>query len=199
MSIDLGGQGRSRSQRWPTPGHWVQAAIVVATLLAGLVLLCLRTSNNWDEAPVCGAGESGRCVTELSGKVASRGTINCTVGQYASCSDLEVDLEFVDGSSRDLDLSQGDRITAVLAGGQRNAQVVPHSPAPVVGRFHGTHLVELVFPSVGSRLATDDYPGYAVNLAAQFALMLSPVGILVTMAVVGWRVQRGVAGEPSEP
>lgn len=183
----------------PTAFALPLAVTIAVALVAGLGGLSLQTANRWDEAPVCGPGSTGRCVTEVPGRVVTGGVLTCTVGPYGSCSDLPVDLDFADGTSRTLNISQHDRISAVLSGGQRNAHVVPASSAPVIGRFYGSHLVGLVFPSTGSRLATDDYPGYAVNAAAQVGMFLVPVIFCLLSVVVVWRRERGARVRSSSP
>jgi len=160
--------------------------------MAGLVVLCLRTANHWDAAPVCGSDQAGgRCVTEVHGELAPRSFLRCSTGLYSTeCSNLPVDVSFDDGTSRHMDLSQGDRITSVFSGGQRNASVVPRSDAPVIGRFYRGHLVGLVFPETGARLATDDFPGYAVNKAAALGIFTFPWLSALIAGFVTWRVKR---------
>jgi hypothetical protein len=186
----------SRSAGWRAAHQLALAALMVVVVMAGMVVDCLRTANHWDAAPLCAAGQTGRrCVTEVSGEISTEGHFTCDPNQYGqNCSDLPVDLSFGDGTARHMVLTQNDRIFSALSGGQRNVGVVPENDAPVVGRFYRDHLVELVFPSTHTHLATDDYPGHTINGLAQGGLIATPyVGVLVVgfVAIVRRRRRRG--------
>ncbi len=175
-----------------TAGASTLAPVVVGMVMAGLVVLCLRTGNHWDAAPVCAAGQVGRrCVTEVSGEVSPKGFFTCDSNQYGqNCSDLPVDLSFGDGTARHLVLKQQDRLLSALSGGQRYLGVVPQHQAPVVGRFYREHLVELVFPSTHTHLATDDFPGHTINGLAKAGLIGTPFAGVLIVGFVAWRVHR---------
>jgi len=168
------------------------AALMVVVVMAGFVVLALRTGNHWDAAPLCAAGQIGRrCVTEVKGELSPQGFVTCSDSQYTmGCSDLPVDISFEGGITRHMVLKDNGGPIFGLSGGQRYLGVVPQHDAPVVGRFYRDHLVELVFPSTHTHLATDDFPGHTINGLAQAGLIGAPfVGVLV-VGFVAWRVHR---------
>ncbi len=169
--------------------------LLVATVVA--IVVTLSTRNDWDQAPICASTSTASnawCVTDKTGSLTNEGIQECSSGYDSyNCTDLPVDIRFADGTQRHLEFSPGGAATNFLDGGQRDPSAIPNilddAAGHVIGRFHGSHLVGLRFPTTSAAISTDDYPGSDLHTAAEIGAFFFPS--LALLASFMWSYHRG--------